>query len=246
MGLFDSILTTAFSRLPPRRQANVVDVVIDQLPQMAYSRLAISGFKPSAIIDVGAYHGDWTRLIARSFPNTPILMIEAQTEKANYLRSVQTDLPQAVPLISLLGAVDGADVIFNAMETGSSIYGERSNVPREQRLMKTRTLDAVLNENGFVVPSLFIKLDVQGAELNILRGGQIAMENAEAIQLEAALTNYNEGAPQSEEVIAFMAAHGFSIYDICGFVRPDPNYLSQIDVLFTRKTSKLRKDYFVF
>lgn len=173
-------------------------------------------------------------------------MIEAQAENAGYLRSVQSDLPQATPLICLLGSAEGTELTFNVMATGSSIYAERSNVPREQRQLKTRTLDAVLNEARFTAPSLLIKLDVQGAELEVLRGGRAAMLNAEVVQLEVALTRYNEGAPLAEAVIAFMAEQGFSIFDICGFVRPDPSYLSQIDVLFVRQSSKLRKEFFTF
>ncbi len=246
MGTFNQLLTAIFARLPPRRKANVVEVAMEFLPELTYSRLAASGFRPSAIIDIGAYRGDWTRLVARAFPETPTLMIEAQAEKADYLRSVESDLPKARSVTCLLAATEGAEVTFYSMETGSSIYAERSNVPRERRVLKTRTLDGVLNENHFMRQPLLLKLDVQGAELDVLQGGQMAMQNSEIMQLEVALTSYNEGAPQSDKVIAFMAERGFSIYDICGFVRSDPTYLSQIDVLFVRKTSKLRKDHFTF
>jgi len=246
LSAFSSILEAAFSLLPPRRRANVVDVALGRLPEISYSRLAASGFRPSAIIDIGAYEGNWTRLVARLFPGVPILMIEAQSEKADRLLSVQADLTHAKSVICLLGATDGEDSIVNVMESGSSLYPERSNVPREKRILKTRKLDTVLSEVNFVGSPLFIKLDVQGAELDVLRGSQGAIQNAEVVQLEVALTTYNEGAPQSDEVIAFMAERGFSIYDICGFVRPDPNYLSQIDVLFVPKGSRLRKDHFTF
>jgi FkbM family methyltransferase len=246
MGAFNALLAAAFSRLSPRRKANFVEFALGQLPELAYSRLTASGFQPSAIVDVGAYQGDWTRLVARSFPNTPVLMIEAQAEKLNYLRSVESELQQTRALTCLLGETEGAQVKFHVMETGSSIYRERSNVSPEPRVLKTRRLDAVLSENNFLQQPLFLKLDVQGAELDILRGGQIAMQNAEVIQLEVALAHYNEGAPQSEEVIAFMTEHDFSVHDICGFIRPDPNCVSQMDVLFVRKTSKLRKSFFTF
>ena len=93
---------------------------------------------------------------------------------------------------------------------------------------------------------LLVKLDVQGAELDVLTGGSCTLALAEVVQLEVALMNFNEGAPDMNTVIKFMAERGFLFFDICGFIKPDPKYLSQIDVLFVRKDSKLRQDNFVF
>jgi hypothetical protein len=53
--------------------------------------------------------------------------------------------------------------------------------------------------------------------------------------------NYNEGAPLPAELITFMDAQGFTIYDIGGFVRPDGSNLVQIDVIFVTKASRLRQ-----
>ena len=244
MGILHRVLTAGISRLPLRRKVQVVDIALGYLAEASYVRLARSGFLPGAIIDVGAYRGEWTRLIAQAFPQAPVLMIEAQAEKVPYLQNVKVDLPQAEAEICLLGSADGASVTFHVMETGSSIYSERSNVPRTNRILAQRTLDAVLLDRDFLRTPLFIKLDVQGAELDVLQGGKCALEQAEIVQMEVALTQYNEGAPEAAEVVAFMEARGFSIYDICGFVRPNPTYLSQIDVLFVRRTSKLRRNYF--
>ena len=55
------------------------------------------------------------------------------------------------------------------------------------------------------------------------------------MQLEVALMNYNEGAPEMNAVLSFMTDRNFVFFDICGFIKPDPKYLSQIDVLFVRK-----------
>jgi hypothetical protein len=66
------------------------------------------------------------------------------------------------------------------------------------------------------------------------------------VQLEVALLNYNEGAPQAAEVISFMDAQGFVMMDVAGFVRPNRTDLVQIDIIFAKKTSHLRSDFFRF
>jgi hypothetical protein len=57
---------------------------------------------------------------------------------------------------------------------------------------------------------------------------------------------YNEGAPDMPTVLAFMKERGFVFFDVCGYVKPNPPFLSQIDALFVCETSKLRKDRFEF
>jgi len=234
------------SRLPAARKQQLVDLAAGQMAEVAYHRLSKLGFRPGGIVDIGAYHGDWTRLAAKVYPATPILMVEAQAEKADHLETVARDISQARYELCLLGSRAGAETPFNVMETGSSVYGERSNVPRVQRMMTTRTLDDVLADHPSLQAPLFIKLDVQGAELDVLRGGSRALSQAEIVQLEVALMQYNEGAPDALGVLRFMVDQGFVMYDICGFVRPNPKYLSQIDLLFARRSSSLRPDYFAF
>lgn len=218
---------------------------MSHVAEAAYFRIAESGFRPGAIIDIGAFRGDWTRLIAPIFPNTPILMCEAQSEKETVLIQVKKELANCDYEICLLGKNEGEPAVFHVMETGSSLYSELSNVARTQRRIETRTLDSVMANRPTKVP-LFLKLDVQGAELDILSGGPKTLEAAEIVQLEVALMQYNDGAPTANTVFNFMENRGFAIMDICGFVRPNPAYLSQIDVIFTRTNSKLRTDKFIF
>ena len=113
-------------------------------------------------------------------------------------------------------------------------------------MIPMRTLDHVLSSRQRIAQPIFLKLDVQGGELECLRGGNGTLAQAEVVQLEVALLNYNEGAPQATEVISFMDAAGFTMFDIAGLVRPNGIDLVQIDIIFVRATSKLRPDFFRF
>jgi hypothetical protein len=137
-------------------------------------------------------------------------------------------------------------VEFYKMGTGSSVFEERSNAPRQVLFIPMRTLDSVAIEKNFIHASL-LKLDVQGNELGILRGASALLSNVECVLLEASFLQYNKGAPLFGEVVRFMAERGFVLFDIGALVRwAKDNSLLQGDFLFVREDSALRPDFFEF
>jgi FkbM family methyltransferase len=241
-----SIIENVLANLPTRRKAQVLDIALSHLTEVCYSRLSRYGFQPKGIIDIGAYHGEWSKMVARIFPLVPLLMIEAQPEKRAHLESACAQIPQSYFEMSLLGPAEGIETVFNVMERGSSLYNERSNAPRQQITLKMSTLDGIFKKYSQLNNPLLLKLDVQGAELDVLTGGARALTSAEVIQLEVALMEYNEGAPDIAAVLKFMTERNFTFFDVCGFVKPDARHLSQIDVLFVCNDSQLRTNFFVF
>ncbi|WP_344698658.1 FkbM family methyltransferase [Sphingomonas limnosediminicola] len=195
------------------------------------------------MIDVGAYEGNWTRLARRVFGDVPTLMIEAQLSKRPILEKVSHELADVRYAQALLSSASGERRQFFEMETGSSMFSENSNAPRTTRELRTCTLDELAGE---VPRGAFLKIDVQGAELEVLGGGERALAACELVQLEVALLPYNEGAPTALEVLSYMAERDFSPFDISGFSRPNGIDLAQVDFLFARPTSKLRTHFFTF
>lgn len=209
----------------------------------AYRRLFTKGFRPSFIIDVGAYEGNWTRLARKVFGEVPGLMVEAQPSKRPGLETVCRELGDVRYAQALLSSRSGEPKQFFEMETGSSMFAENSNAPRTSRELKTSTLDEVA---GKVPEGAFLKIDVQGAELEVLGGGDKTLASCELVQLEVAILSYNEGAPNALEVLSYMAERDFAPLDISGFSRPNGIDLAQVDFLFARSDSKLRTRFFVF
>ena len=54
-----------------------------------------------------------------------------------------------------------------------------------------------------------MKIDVQGAEVDVLKGATEAFSECKDIILEAQHVDYNEGAPKFEEVRNFLESMGF-------------------------------------
>ena len=230
-----------------RRKSHGVD--------MAWSLRALrkKGFDPSMIVDVGAYVGDWTRMTKRIFPQSRVLMIDAQSSKRTALESVRSEYSGSVELeIALLSAQSGRRVEFVLLESGSTLFDERSDVARTTVHLETRTLDELLDTRGFRGAS-FLKLDVQGAELEVLKGGRRALADADVVLLETSLLSYNRDAPLLSDVVRFMDEHGFCIYDITSLTRradlaieDADDTLVQLDALFVKKASPWRPEFFRF
>jgi 16S rRNA G527 N7-methylase RsmG len=78
----------------------------NNIPSMEWSLLNIKkqGFNPRFTIDVGAFDGEWSVMFKKLFPDTKILMVEAQESKKEHLQSVANSLADAKLHIALLGA----------------------------------------------------------------------------------------------------------------------------------------------
>lgn len=234
-----------FHRLPTPAKTYCADVVGRSFEEITYHRLIGRGFRPAGIIDVGAFEGNWTRLARRLFGPVPVLMVEAQPAKRPLLDAVVAELPDVHLALSPLSARSGEEITFYEMGTGSSFLPEQSNAARQERRLVTRTLDEVAAEALPGLAPLFLKIDVQGAEQHVLAGGPATLARCEAVQLEVALLQYNQGAPLMPEIIATMQGYGFLPIEVSGFSRPG-GHLVQIDLLFARENSALRPGYFTF
>lgn len=194
------------------------------------------GFNPQFCVDIGAYTGEWARMFRSIFPDSRILVLEAQEGKRLFLEKLVTEEPGKIDLrISLLGPDDGREVDFIEMETGSSVFEENSDYyPRVRVLKKTSRLDTILEDGGFPKADM-IKLDVQGYELEVLKGAQAALSHAIIVLMEASLIPINKGCPSIAEVIDFMDTAGFVLFDFCSQMRRPDGALRQTDLLFIRK-----------
>ena len=89
-----------------------------------------------------------------------------------------------------------------------------------------------------------IKVDVQGAELDALRGASKILQQTDLIVLEVVLFDYFEGGNKFLDVISFMSERGFVVYDIFGMhYRLLDGALSQVDISFVAEGSIFRKHH---
>ncbi len=199
------------------------------------------GFNPSMILDIGAYEGLWALEVLEVFPAAKVLMVEAQDSKESFLKAVKEKHPKVDYAISLLSSEDGAIKSFAENETASAVI-KTEEPGRKYRNIRTQSLDVLLEKKNFPLPDL-LKLDVQGHEMEVLKGAEGSLVHAEVCLLEISLLNLGEDMPLLADMVSFMDKKGFQAYDISQFIRrPFDKALFQVDMFFVKKSSALIAD----
>ena len=182
------------------------------------------------VLDIGAFKGEWTKTFKKFFPTSNVLMIEANEDH-------EEDLKNIGPYkIALLGKEDDKEVNYykavNKIQTGNSIYREDTTTEFTAVKKKTITLPSLLDTKTNYD---LIKMDVQGSELDIIKGGLPIINNTTLLLLEVNLFEYNKGAPLIGEVMSYLSAIGFKLVDIVDLMyNQDNGYLLQIDAMFKK------------
>ena len=140
------------------------------------------------------------------FPSSNLLSIEANPDNLAPLKRVNPDSIQAcLAETSEIRTFYLPNPAVEKNNTGVSLYkevlpGYQDPVCLE---LKTSTLDGLKRQFDL------IKLDVQGAELDVLKGGYATLDTAKIVMIELSLCRYNLNSPLAAEVIAYLHNRGF-------------------------------------
>ena len=210
----------------------------------SYALLYELGFCPKIVVDVGVAKG--TKELYDAFPDSFFLLIEPLKEFEPDLKRI---LQKYHGSYILAAAGPRSDrVTFNVHKDhleGSSQYKEAMGAVADgyEITVPIIRIDDIIEEkqlNG----STLIKVDAQGAELEVLNGAKKALLETEVVVLEASMFEFLKGAPQFFDVVLYMKNHGFVAYDIIkGWNRPLDNALGQIDIIFVKENGRFRQNH---
>lgn len=190
--------------------------------------------EPKRILDIGAHRGEFTYFCNIQFPSAYFFLIEAE----EFHEPAIMGRPHK---IAYLSDKSGEKTFYKSRymtgNSGDSFYRENTNYYGDDIVIKetvqTTTLDEIF-VNGETFD--FIKIDTQGSELDILKGGTNLIKNAYAFLLEVSILEYNIGAPKKEDVVAYMANLGFNTQVVLSEIKSDHfnGEVIQQDILFLK------------
>ena len=199
----------------------------------ALQKLKSFGFEPKNILDIGANKGKWTLEIKKKvFPKAEYTLIEAIDYEELEKLGIKYDNINYKNI--LLDEIEHLVTWYEKRNTGDSLFKENTGYFDDCKEIKrsTTTLDLVFNKNEVFE---LIKIDCQGAEIPILKGGNRLVQKASVIILEVPfMGEYNIGAPNFYEHINYMENIGYRVFDIVELHRVD-NILIQIDIIFIKQ-----------
>jgi FkbM family methyltransferase len=194
------------------------------------------------IYDIGANIGTWTLLAKAVIPEATV---EAFEPMAKHCSAFDKNLNgvAGVRLHPLaLGPKDGlaalrvtdfsdASSFLPLAPAGGTEFGIQEI---EQVRVEVRGLDDYRAETELLFPDL-IKLDVQGYELEVLKGAKESLRETKALVVEVSFTEYNEGQCLFHDIVGFLAPFGLFVA-VLGDHTPTGRMLTQTDVLFLRNS----------
>lgn len=204
------------------------------------------GLRLNAALDCGANAGRWTRAFLDVYPDVRVLMVEPQGKMRPALDAVVAEYPEAAYWIGGVGGRDERRLFSLWPDTTGSTFLDKPDPKAEaegrQVQLEVRTVPSILRETGFPFPQ-FVKMDIQGLELDVLRGMETELPKVEVFLLECSLFRFLEAQPVAHEIIAWLAARGFPLYDVGGYGRrPSDGALSHLDFVFAREDGWLRRN----
>jgi FkbM family methyltransferase len=212
-------------------------------PRLSWQRslgaLKGQGFAPVTVFDVGVGFGTFG--LYQLFPNAFYHLIEPTPESQPHLQRIARSLAcQIHPLA--LGDRDGeAKFEIRADIQGSTLLEEVG----ERDFLRFETVPMQRFDTLFprVEGPALAKIDVQGAEMMVLRGMTGRLAELEAVIVETSTIATVKGGAEVADVVSFMREHGFVVADVLGLKRrPLDDATAQLDLLFVPEQSRLRAD----
>ena len=171
------------------------------------------GIHPNGILDIGAHTGQFHGWAKRVWSDVPIFMIEANPLHESALDKLAMMNGDGY-LIAAMGDEKREVTFYTRSDKphteGNSYYKEANYWDIPQLVQKSKVTLQKL-DNLFEDDSVFdiIKVDTQGSEIDILKGGKDLVSRAKVVILEVSFIEHNIGAPTTEETIEYMSSIGF-------------------------------------
>lgn len=207
--------------------------------------LAFMENKINHIIDVGANEGQFAKQIRYYGYKDRITSFEPLIEaQKKLLLNSEKDKYWEVFRPIALGNKNSKNVINISKNSVSSSILEISNehiqnAPESKYIAKQsieeKKLDDILKEINIDNQNLFLKIDTQGYEFQVLEGAINTLEKFKGILVEVSLVELYAGQKKWLEIVDFIQSQGFKLWSVDrGFTNKKNGKTLQLDLCFFR------------
>jgi FkbM family methyltransferase len=201
-----------------------------------------SGAEISTVLDVGANRGQTSEEFLRLLPGARVFAVEPIPQAAADIAARCGDNPLLSVAVMALDEHDGErEFRINAHNQTSSFLQTFAGAKDEaymglERVAKVpiMTLGSFCRSRGIQTLDI-LKMDIQGNELPVVRGGSDFLPNVAAIYAEVLFGRYYVGQTEFAELDTFLRGHGFWLFDIYHQHRAPDGQLMCADALWLNK-----------
>jgi FkbM family methyltransferase len=203
------------------------------------------GYAPRQVIDAGANVGSFALEARKLFGSTcSISLFEPQPACQPILQALSKETGFTL-YAAAVGSING-ETLRLAVETSSvttGAYISTHDSPRMETVpVPVVTLDWALSETLTIEDRALLKLDLQGWELEALKGAGDLLTKIEVILVEVSFFA-QAYEPPIATMVEFLSRTGFDLHDVAALTgRRRDNRAHQADFVFVAKWSPLRGD----
>lgn len=203
----------------------------------------IKGIKtPETIIDIGSNKGQFILLIEKIYPNKNIYSFEPIKEMIDKQKKFFAYKNNIVFHNVALGSSNTLKefLITTRMDSSSFLKIVSDNNKNknydivENRNIQINTLDELLINEKISHPVL-IKIDVQGYELEVLRGANNLLKKTDYLLLEVSKNEMYQNQPIEKEVVEYLKNLNFDILKSNNWSKIQNTNFYQRDIIFYKK-----------
>lgn len=206
----------------------------------------LRGRNVNCVIDVGANRGQFGLLIRRLGYRGRIVSVEPGSEAFAALRILSAADRDWLAVRMALGAEPARGMLNVASSDDLSSFRPlaplaKGYFPEASQLVRTEdvivsTLDSWFDEfiSGLAAPRVFLKIDTQGYDLEVLKGARKVLPTVQAVQIEVSFLPLYEDVPPWLAAISSCEAHGFGLYGLFPVLRDPDGQLVEADALLVR------------
>jgi FkbM family methyltransferase len=193
-----------------------------------------------SIIDIGANRGQFALIARNYYPNANIISFEPLEEPAKTFRHIFNSDSNTLLYENALGPIHKKMEIHISKQDDSSsllpISGLQNDIfpgtaEKETRTVEVKTLDEILSVDSIKQPAL-LKVDVQGFEIDVLKGCESLLPLFEYIYVECSFVELYVGQSLAHEIISFLRAFKFALTGIYNLSYSKQGFPIQGDFLF--------------